>query len=534
MASPLLHPQGYWLSHEEGHFFDPILARELELLLYGKSVCDFGCGMGEYVHWFRKNGLECDGYDGNPNTYELSLGECGTLDLAKPFDLEKRYDAVICLEVAEHVPRQYEAILLDNLARHAREMIVLSWAVPGQLGDGHVNNRMNSYAIYRLWQRGFRLQPSATISLRAHSSLPWFAHTLMVFSRIRPSSAELKVATHIFLQDISRLNKSNSSFLGASIGKAFSFIGAYIGKAFRVYCDLESNFALAVNVFRMLRYDAMSFLRPRFEPAERIASHGSFFPVCFTCKRDFEFLRLALRSLSIRAPRAKEIHIYIDKADPLTIAQRELLRLESRFPLVFQNTLYPMSWAGPRTILNELHAFRSLARQMTVKDFLVKFDSDVIFLSDTIFQFVANSAGEAIGTSVLEIHSLTADGHAIDYMQGGCYFIAAAKLRAILNLSVTKTALSMLRERANIFEDQFISDLLQQCGARTVYNSFLYYDSTLAKADLDEAELEARLRAIPATTSVLHFEGNKSNMRRVANILLPSSPTVCSRYQHAS
>src|SRR5205085_2791268 len=100
MESARVHPQGYWLSHEEGHFFDPILADRLAVLLSGRSVCDFGCGLGKYVQSLRENGLDCDGYDGNPNTCLLSSGTCRTLNLAEPFYLEKQYDAVICLEVA--------------------------------------------------------------------------------------------------------------------------------------------------------------------------------------------------------------------------------------------------------------------------------------------------------------------------------------------------------------------------------------------------------------------------------------------------
>jgi hypothetical protein len=50
MDRPKMHPQGYWLSCEEEHYFDPTLAHQLELLLQGKSVCDFGCGAGKYVN----------------------------------------------------------------------------------------------------------------------------------------------------------------------------------------------------------------------------------------------------------------------------------------------------------------------------------------------------------------------------------------------------------------------------------------------------------------------------------------------------
>src|SRR5471030_400678 len=114
MNTPRLHPQGYWLSHEEGHIapeigylFDSDLAEQLSLFLIGKSVCDFGCGLGKYVAWLRTRGFECDGFDGNPNTNTLTGGMCRSLNLAEPVQLDNKYDAVICLEVGEHVPKQF-------------------------------------------------------------------------------------------------------------------------------------------------------------------------------------------------------------------------------------------------------------------------------------------------------------------------------------------------------------------------------------------------------------------------------------------
>jgi len=53
------------------------------------------------------------------------------LDLTLPQYGLPLYDWVISLEVAEHIPAESEAIYLDNIVRHAREGVVLSWAVPG-------------------------------------------------------------------------------------------------------------------------------------------------------------------------------------------------------------------------------------------------------------------------------------------------------------------------------------------------------------------------------------------------------------------
>ena len=313
---------------------------------------------------------------------------------------------------------------------------------------------------------------------------------------------------------------------------------AFIGIISRICSRLKNKLRETINVMRLLRYDAENLLRSCIDPSERMENPTFFFPVCFTCARHFEFLRLALSSLGILAPSVKEINIYMDKADPFTAVQCDLLRSESRYPLSFHQTVYPMSWAGPLVILNELYAFRKLAGQMRTGDFLVKFDSDVIFLSDAIFEFVASGEGGAIGTGVREVHpSWVREGHPSfrnNYIQGGCYFIVGAELRAMVNSRITATARSLSREYSDLFEDNFISNVLRQCGTKIVYNKFLYFDPALAEPGLDETELEARLRAIPATASVLHFERNKSNMRRAAEKLLPSLAAVWNRNQGAS
>ena len=48
-------------------------------------------------------------------------------------------DWVMSLEVGEHVPARFEDVIFDNIATHAHDAVVLSWAAPGQPGLGHVN-----------------------------------------------------------------------------------------------------------------------------------------------------------------------------------------------------------------------------------------------------------------------------------------------------------------------------------------------------------------------------------------------------------
>jgi hypothetical protein len=344
----------------------------------------------------------------------------------------------------------------------------------------------------------------------------------MIFSkgRILRSSAEVIAAAEFVFKHIKLLNRSNSAVLSASVGKASRICTQFM------------------NVLRLLRYDATNLSKTLIDrdkslgnPSKRIECLGRVFPICFTCAKHFEFLRLALFSLGTWAPWIEEVNIFMDNSDPLSATQCELLRAESQYRLSFQETAYPMSREGPRSVLNVLYAFQKSATQMVAEDVLLKFDSDVIFLSDVVFHLVTNSDGDAVGTSIRE-YCLSWDEHIKEYMQGGCYFIIATKLRSILRVCVARTALAILRDRGRLFEDQFISRLLDQCGAKIVYKKFML---AFDEPNLDEAALEARLRAIPAGAAVLHFEGNyKSNMRRVAERLLPSVPPVLDQHQRES
>jgi hypothetical protein len=70
---------------------------------------------------------------------ETSGGLVKFMDLTIPQYGLPIYDWIVSLEVAEHIPSQFESVYLDNVFRHAREGIILSWAVPGQNGLSHVD-----------------------------------------------------------------------------------------------------------------------------------------------------------------------------------------------------------------------------------------------------------------------------------------------------------------------------------------------------------------------------------------------------------
>lgn len=145
------------------------------------TVVDFGCGNADYARNLINLGKEVDCYDGNPYTPEMTGGLGKVLDLSEPFDLEKKYECVISLEVGEHIPKKREQTYLDNIVNHFNQCIILSWAIPGQGGKGHFNEQPNEYIINEMKKRNCSYWEEASIFFRKNAKLWWFNNTIMVF-----------------------------------------------------------------------------------------------------------------------------------------------------------------------------------------------------------------------------------------------------------------------------------------------------------------------------------------------------------------
>ena len=114
-----INENGFWEGKEakKQHCYDNKLSNALLTFLKNekaKTVCDFGCGMGNYVKHFIKNNISASGYDGNPNTPELTNNICKILDLSKPINFDTKFTWVMSLEVGEHLPKKFEDIFINN------------------------------------------------------------------------------------------------------------------------------------------------------------------------------------------------------------------------------------------------------------------------------------------------------------------------------------------------------------------------------------------------------------------------------------
>ncbi|KAK3607497.1 hypothetical protein CHS0354_031117 [Potamilus streckersoni] len=167
------------------HWTDKDLAKALAELFKGKSVASFGDGPGRYKQLIEGagKGVIYDAYDGAPFCEETSEGRVKFMDLTLPQFGLPMYDWVISLEVAEHIPKQFEGVYLDNINRHAREGVVLSWAVPGQGGYGHVNERFFDYVVKIMEKNELYFDREQSQVLQKAATVKWLKDNVNVYVR---------------------------------------------------------------------------------------------------------------------------------------------------------------------------------------------------------------------------------------------------------------------------------------------------------------------------------------------------------------
>ena len=184
---------GAWLlAPTYTYFLDLGLSAELARLFAGASVVELGAGKGCYAAALRRAPRQRRGasriavraFDGAPNVAQLTGGLVQTADLTRPLRAPPG-EWVLCLETAEHIPRDHEDQLIANLHALNTVGVVLSWSNNAG-GNGHVNLRTNEWVVQRLARLGYVHDEKAERALRrAVTDIHWFRDTVMV---VRPAA----------------------------------------------------------------------------------------------------------------------------------------------------------------------------------------------------------------------------------------------------------------------------------------------------------------------------------------------------------
>jgi len=188
-----IKPTGAWdyntNSHDESRYLDIPLANWIVNFLKEHNITnlfDFGCSTGYYLKYISEKttninliGVEPSIQERNDKFFENIL----SYDLALPFSLEQR-GSVLCLEVLEHIPPQFESNAIDNVVNHCDKYLLMSWATPGQGGYGHFNEKSFDDVLILFKSRGFNLMEEETKEARSVSTLYWLQNNFSVFQRV--------------------------------------------------------------------------------------------------------------------------------------------------------------------------------------------------------------------------------------------------------------------------------------------------------------------------------------------------------------
>lgn len=169
-------------SRESAKIVVPIVQANIEL----DSVADIGAGQGTWLAaWIEAGITDVRGVDGDyVDTTRLKIPATSftSHDLATPLRLERRFDMVQSLEVAEHLPETRAETFIDTLVAHG-DVVLFSAAVRHQGGENHVNEQPPEYWRRKFAARGYAcfdwLRPLLVNQLRVK---PWYRFNTLLYA----------------------------------------------------------------------------------------------------------------------------------------------------------------------------------------------------------------------------------------------------------------------------------------------------------------------------------------------------------------
>ena len=157
-------------------------------LLKPQSIADIGCGCGDWLAAAAELGVkDILGVDGDwvqESQLAISREKFLVRDLATPLNLGRRFDLVLSLEVAEHLPASAARGFIQGLCQTA-DKIVFSAAIPGQGGRHHVNEQWPVYWADIFGQFGYACYDLLRPRIWGNPRVAWYyAQNCLIFARL--------------------------------------------------------------------------------------------------------------------------------------------------------------------------------------------------------------------------------------------------------------------------------------------------------------------------------------------------------------
>ena len=183
-------------------------------LIQPTSILDVGCGIGTWLQAFDQFGIKdymgIDGSYVDRNLLKISGEHFTPQDLRNPWNLNRKFDLVISLEVAEHLEAEYAEHFVNSLVNHG-DVVVFSAAIPGQSGQNHINEQWLSYWQEKFAQVGYILYDAIRPRIWTNERVDvWYKQNLVIFCK----------ENHPLNQ---KLNKTSSGYINVVHPDMYSF-----------------------------------------------------------------------------------------------------------------------------------------------------------------------------------------------------------------------------------------------------------------------------------------------------------------------
>ena len=156
-------------------------------LIPAKSLVDVGCGLGTWLSVFKEFGIEdyigIDGDYVDTKMLEIESSKFVCFDLKQPLEIGRKFDLVVSLEVAEHLPVESAEIFIHSLT-NLGNIVLFSAAIPFQGGLNHQNEQWLEYWGEIFAKYGYVAIDCLRRKIWNHEKVEaWYAQNLLIFAK---------------------------------------------------------------------------------------------------------------------------------------------------------------------------------------------------------------------------------------------------------------------------------------------------------------------------------------------------------------